>query len=132
MKLLSELPAGSLVLPNDTDPSELQLQAVQSIVLQFPKWTDGRAYSQAWLLRARHRFAGELVASGDVVVDMLPLLHRTGFTAVVLRADQSPQTAARLLHLFSSHYQADVHEALPAFARQGTPPLAPRQPHARA
>jgi uncharacterized protein (DUF934 family) len=132
MKLLTQLPAASLLLPNDADPCELHLPAVDSIALQFPKWTDGRAYSQAWLLRARQRFAGELVASGDVVVDMLPLLHRTGFTAVVLRADQSAQTAARLLNTFSGHYQADVHEALPAFARLGTPADAPRPTHAGA
>ena len=65
----------------------------------FPKWADGRAYSQARLLRARYRFAGEIRATGEVLVDMLPLLARTGFDAVALRADQSQEFAERALSL---------------------------------
>jgi uncharacterized protein (DUF934 family) len=87
------------------------------IALHFPKWTDGRAYTQARLLRTRLNFQGELRATGDVVVDMLPLLHRTGFDAVQLRADQQQATAERVLHAFEAHYQADVHEARPLHAR---------------
>ena len=41
--LLAEPPAGA---------QALDLQGVQRIDLQFPKFTDGRAYSQAVLLRA--------------------------------------------------------------------------------
>ncbi len=112
------------VITNDTDVSTLaaEVLASQSITLQFPKWTDGRAYSQARLLRNRLGFRGELRATGDVVVDMLPLLQRTGFDAVVLRADQRRSTAERVLHPFSAHYQADTHEARPVYARtQGQP-----------
>jgi uncharacterized protein (DUF934 family) len=88
------------------------------IALQFPQWTDGRAYSQARLLRARLRFAGELRAVGEVLVDMLPLLQRSGFDAAQLRADQSPASARQALHFFDAHYQGDVHDSRPVFARR--------------
>ena len=87
------------------------------IALHFPKWTDGRAYSQARVLRARLRFAGELRATGDVLVDMLPLLSRTGFDAVQLRAGESESSARRALTLVTDHYQGDVHQPRPQFAR---------------
>ncbi|MEY3253160.1 MAG: hypothetical protein RL227_2133 [Pseudomonadota bacterium] len=100
--------AGALLLPNDADVLALaeQIAAHAAVVLQFPKWTDGRAYSQAVLLRARLRFAGEIRATGEVLADMLPLLRRCGFDAVQLRADQQQATAERALGHFSTHYQS--------------------------
>ena len=47
------------------------LLTIGLVVLQFPKWVDGRAYTQARLLRARYRFRGEVRATGDVLVDSL-------------------------------------------------------------
>jgi uncharacterized protein (DUF934 family) len=112
------LPVG-LKLENDADVNEIaaDLPRLAMIALQFPKWTDGRAYSQAHLLRTRHRFAGEVRAIGDVLVDMLPLLQRTGFDAVVMRADQSRDAAERALHFFPGHYQGDTQDPLPLFAK---------------
>jgi uncharacterized protein (DUF934 family) len=115
-------PAGlqtGVLVPNDYDIELLQadLPRLALVVLQFPKWTDGRAYSQARLLRTRLRFSGEVRASGEVLVDMLPLLHRTGFDAVQLRADQSLESAERALRFFAGHYQGDVVEPRPHFAR---------------
>ena len=76
-----------VTLANTVDVQDLQadLPRLALVVLEFPKWTDGRAYTQARLLRQRLRYTGEVRATGDVVVDMLPLLHRCGFDAVVLR-----------------------------------------------
>jgi len=48
---------------------------------------------------------------------MLPLLHRTGFDAVVLRADQREDAARRALGFFPGHYQGDVHDNRPLFAQ---------------
>lgn len=87
------------------------------VVLHFPKWTDGRAYSQARLLRSRYRFGGEVRATGEVLVDMLPLLARTGFDAVVLRPDQSIDAAERALSFFPGHYQGDTNDNRPLFAK---------------
>ncbi len=93
-----------------------EVRTALRIALRFPKWTDGRAYSQARLLRSRMRFEGELVATGEVLVDMLPLLQRSGFDAVQLRADQDRAAAERALGFFSGHYQADLVSKLPYFA----------------
>jgi uncharacterized protein (DUF934 family) len=94
-------------LPNDVDPALLaeDLDRLALVELEFPKWTDGRAYSQAHLLRRRWGYRGELRAVGDVLVDMLPLLARTGFDAALLRAGQSRAAAERALGFFDLGYQ---------------------------
>ncbi len=116
------LPAG-VQLPNDVDVESLaaDLPRLGLIALQFPKWVDGRAYSQARLLRSRLRYTGELRATGEVLVDMLPLLERTGFDAVQLRADQDVEAARTALQFFAgaaAHYQGDVRAAAPLFRRR--------------
>jgi uncharacterized protein (DUF934 family) len=108
-----------LQLANDADVETLKadLPRLSLIALAFPKWTDGRAYTQARLLRARLGFQGEIRATGDVLVDMLPLLQRTGFDAVQLRADQRLEAAQRALGFFAAHYQGDVLQERPLFRR---------------
>lgn len=106
------------------DVSRLRL-----VALDFPKWTDGRAYSQARLLRSRLGYVGELRATGEVLADMLPLLERTGFDAVVLRADQRQDVAERALGYFGGNYQGDTLNPLPLFARPpGSAAAASRRP----
>lgn len=106
------LPANALLLANTDDVLARadEIRRHEAVVLQFPKWTDGRAYSQAVLLRGRVRFAGAIVASGDVVADMAPLLQRCGFDGAQLRADQRIETAQRTLGHFDSHYQRTLAE----------------------
>lgn len=103
-------------LLNDTDPRNLALDGVDRIDLQFPKFTDGRAYSQAFLLRRRLGFQGELRATGDVLVDQLQLLQRSGFDSAVLRADQNVAIAQRQLAHFDGFYQGDTVHPQPLFA----------------
>jgi uncharacterized protein (DUF934 family) len=112
------LPVG-VQLANDQDVEGLEpdLPRLALVALHFPKWVDGRAYSQARLLRSRYRYAGEVRAVGDVVADMAPLLERTGFSAVLLRADQSLEAAERALGVFPGHYQGDVRDGRPLFAK---------------
>ena len=108
------------VLANDVDVETIaaDLDRYASIALVFPKWTDGRAYSQARLLRVRYRFRGEIRATGEVLADMTPLLARCGFDAVQLRPDQAQDVAERALGFFpDGHYQGDVREPLPRFRR---------------
>ena len=120
----ADAPLG-LKLPNDTDVEDIaaDLGRFAVIALDFPKWVDGRAYSQAHLLRTRFGFEGEVRATGDVVADMLPLLQRTGFNAVQLRADQDRSVAEQALAFFpEGHYQGDVIEPRPRFARVPSAP----------
>lgn len=120
--------AVGLLLPADADVEALaaDLPRFALVALQFPKWTDGRAYSQARLLRARLRYGGEIRATGEVVADMLPLLRRTGFDSARLRPDQNPAAALRTLGAFGGHYQGDVLQPIPAFARDVARELAER------
>lgn len=112
------LPVG-LKLANTDAVEELaaDLPRFALVALHFPKWTDGRAYSQARLLRTRLRYSGEVRATGEVLVDMLPLLARTGFDAVVLRPDQDIEAAERALAFFPGHYQGDANDNRPLFAQ---------------
>ena len=114
----AEMPVGVKVA-NDTDIETVadDLARLSLIALQFPKWVDGRAYSQARLLRSRYHYKGEVRATGEVLVDMLPLLARTGFDAVALRADQSREAAERALSFFPAHYQGDTADNRPLFAK---------------
>ncbi len=114
----ADMPVG-VIFPNDADIEELvdDLPRLSMVALQFPKWTDGRAYSQARLLRARYRYTGEVRATGEALVDMVSLMQRTGFDSVALRADQSIDAAERALRMFPGYYQGDVHEHRPLFAR---------------
>jgi uncharacterized protein (DUF934 family) len=107
-----------LKVSNEYDVEDIaaELGRFALVALHFPKWVDGRAYSQARLLRSRYRFNGEVRATGDVLVDMLPLLARTGFDAVVLRSDQSLEAAQRSLEFFRGHYQGDARDNRPLFA----------------
>ena len=109
--------AAALQLPNDADIQGLSLDGVGRIDLYFPKFTDGRAFSQALLLRRRLGFKGEIRATGDVLVDQLVQMQRSGFDSAVLRADQDLVVAQRQLGRFKDFYQGDVVTSAPHFAR---------------
>jgi uncharacterized protein (DUF934 family) len=89
------------------------------IGVQFPRFTDGRGYSTAVLLRTRHGWRGELRALGDVLQDQLYALRRVGFDSFALRAGRDPQAALRGFTPFSDAYQGSVDQPLPAFRRSG-------------
>lgn len=104
-------------LTNDADPRTLTLIGVDRIDLNFPKFTDGRAFSQAFLLRRRLGFKGEIRATGEVLADQLLQMARTGFTVAVLRADQDPAVAQRQLERFGVFYQGDAVQVKPHFLK---------------
>ena len=110
-----------LELTNDADPRTLALGGVDRIDLKFPKFTDGRAYSQAYLLRRRLGVKGELRATGDVLVDQLQQMQRSGFDTAVLRADQSLAHAERQLTRFAKFYQGDAIHPQALFSQKQTP-----------
>jgi len=106
-------------LANDADPQQLVLEGVDRIDLNFPKFTDGRAFSQAFLLRRRLGFTGEIRATGDVLVDQLAQMERSGFDVAVLRADQDMAIAQRVLAAYPGYgvgkYQGDAVDIQPHF-----------------
>ena len=102
-------------IANDADPRTISLEGVDRIDLTFPKFTDGRAFSQAFLLRRRLGFKGEIRATGDVLIDQLVQMQRSGFDAAVLRADQNPDYAQRQFDRYPSLYQGDAFPTEPKF-----------------
>jgi uncharacterized protein (DUF934 family) len=103
-------------LANDADPRSVCLDGLARIDLNFPKFTDGRAYSQAFMLR-RLGFKGELRATGDVLIDQLVQMQRSGFDVAVLRADQNLDFAQRQFDRFTGFYQGDAVVTKPHFAK---------------
>jgi uncharacterized protein (DUF934 family) len=110
----------ALKIANDVAPESLvdAIAATQVVELHFPKFTDGRAFSQAVLLRRRLGFKGEICATGDVLIDQLLQMQRTGFSSAVLREDQDLAHGEKLLALYAGFYQGDAQQAAPRFAAQ--------------
>lgn len=106
-----------LVLANDADALQAPLEGVDRIELQFPRFSDGRAFSQAYLLRRRRGFAGDIRATGDVGIDQLVLMHRSGFSSAVLKENHDPADAERQFTRYAAFYQADAVVRRPLFAR---------------
>ena len=105
-------------LANDADPRLLDLAGVTRIDLHFPKFTDGRAYSQAYLLRRRLGYTGEIRATGDVLIDQLVQMQRSGFTVAVLKEGVDASAAQRQFDRFHGFYQGDAIHPEPHFVAE--------------
>ncbi|MCJ8286126.1 DUF934 domain-containing protein [Halomonas sp.] len=108
-------------LPSDTQLDGDTVAALRDaplIAIDFPKFTDGRGYSLARVLRERHGFKGEIRAVGDVLIDQLSYMARCGFDAFSLREDQVVEDALASLTVFSRHYQVSVDNPEPMFLRR--------------
>jgi uncharacterized protein (DUF934 family) len=105
----------ALVIPNTEDVRPLReaATAFDAVILEFPDFKDGRAYSQARLLRERLGYRGDIVARGDVLPDQALFMARAGFTALeILDRDPAPYEAA--LRAYSVFYQPAADAASPA------------------
>ncbi len=85
------------------------------IALDFPKFADGRSYSNARLLRDRYGYQGELRAMGDVLQDQLFYMHRCGFNAFQLREDKDINAAMKAFNDFTVKYQTAADGAQPVY-----------------
>ncbi|RDE50911.1 MAG: DUF934 domain-containing protein [Candidatus Accumulibacter meliphilus] len=94
------------------------LERLPVIGVNFPKFTDGRSYSSARLLRERYTYRGEIRALGDVQQDQLFFMRRCGIDAYALRADKDIEKALAGLAVFSDTYQAAVDQPQPLFRRR--------------
>lgn len=108
--------------PGDTEPEELArlLDGVELVVVELPKFTDGRAYTLARLLRTRFGFAGELRATGDVLRDQLFYLARCGFTSFELAPGRDVADALRAFEDFSVTYQPAADHDEPIWRRRAS------------
>lgn len=87
------------------------------VALEFPKFTDGRAYSYARLLRERYRFTGEVRAVGHVLRDQIAFLLRCGFDALELDA-RAAKGWEKATTAFSAWYQPAADDTAPIPARR--------------
>ena len=110
-------------LAGTEDPAALadDLLRLQLIAVDFPKFADGRGYSIATLLRARHGYGGELRAVGEVLRDQFFFLTRCGFDALQPAAGRyTPEQlkiALESFRDFAEPYQGSVDRAEPLFRR---------------
>ena len=112
-------PIGIWLEPAD-DPAALRddLDRLALVAVHFPKFTDGRGYSIATLLRKRLGWRGELRAFGDVGRDQLFYLRRCGFDAFKLAAHRDPHAALASLEPFTVRYQGAVDDPVPLFRKR--------------
>ncbi|MEM6296549.1 MAG: DUF934 domain-containing protein [Myxococcota bacterium] len=97
------------------------LEGLALVAVAFPKFTDGRGYSSARLLRDRLGYTGELRAIGDVLPDQVFYMRRVGFDAFDLAEGKSVETALAQLKTFSVTYQAGADDERPLFRRVQRP-----------
>jgi uncharacterized protein (DUF934 family) len=114
--------------PNSRRVAELapHLDRLALVALEFPKFRDGRAYSQARLLREHYGFRGELRATGDVLRDQFIFLVRAGFDAFEVKKDADVAAFSSEIARHTVFYQPTGDGRLPvAQARHGRPASAP-------
>lgn len=111
--LASNAAVGILLEPADAlDDLAADLDRIPVVALRFPKFNDGRAFSQSRLLRERHGYRGEIRATGDVLIDLVPFMMRVGVTAFVVANEPTRAAlAAGRLPLVPYFYQPAADEA---------------------
>jgi len=96
-----------VIWPNNRDVDDLvpYLDRLAVVGLMFPTFRDGRAYSQARLLRERHGFKGELRATGQVLRDQFMFMLRAGFDAFEVKKEADAEAFANTAKRYSVFYQ---------------------------
>ncbi len=85
------------------------LQHIHLLELEFADFADGRLFSQAWLLRSRYHYQGEIRASGHYLTDQIFYLSRVGVNAFQPTKAEQLQTILANLHDFSVTYQPSIN-----------------------
>jgi uncharacterized protein (DUF934 family) len=104
--VLRQAPTG-VIWPNDRRVTELApyLDWLALVALVFPTFKDGRAYSQARVIRERHAFRGELRATGQVLRDQALFLQRAGFDTYEVTKEKDAAAFAEAVQRYSVFYQ---------------------------
>ena len=105
-------------LRNDQSPEDLgeDLYRFGIVALEFPAFKDGRAYTQARLLRERYRFEGEVRAFGDVLRDQLLFMQRCGIDAFEIRKQADAEAFKAAVNEISVVYQPAADDRRPVTA----------------
>ncbi|MFN5759095.1 MAG: DUF934 domain-containing protein [Sphingomonadaceae bacterium] len=113
---LSQSNATAVRLEPDEDARRLipHLDRLALVEVAFPKFRDGRGYSSARILREAG-YTGELRAAGDVLVDQIAFLRRSGFDSFLPDAPLDPEVVDASLNRYGHAYQAAADAAVPVW-----------------
>jgi uncharacterized protein (DUF934 family) len=105
--LLARTAKLGVIWPNNRDVDDLVpfLDRLAVVALVFPTFRDGRAYSQARLLRERYGYDGELRATGQVLRDQFVFMLRAGFDALEAKKQSDADAFALTAKRYSVFYQ---------------------------
>jgi uncharacterized protein (DUF934 family) len=109
-----------VIWPNNRAVDDLvpHLDRLAAVALVFPSFRDGRAYSQARLLRERHGYDGELRAAGQVLRDQFVFMSRAGFDTFEVKKDADADAFAETMKRYSVFYQPTGDGRVAAFNRR--------------
>ena len=109
-----------VVWPNNCDLDRLvpYLSRLGAVALVFPTFRDGRAYSQARLLRERYAYRGELRATGQVLRDQFVFMLRAGFDSFDVEKQSDAQSFAQAVKRYSVFYQPTGDDRVTALHRR--------------
>jgi uncharacterized protein (DUF934 family) len=109
-----------VIWPNNRSVDDLvpRLDRLAAVALMFPTFRDGRAYSQARLLRERYGYGGELRATGQVLRDQFVFMLRAGFDALEARKQSDAEAFAVTAKRYSVFYQPTGDGRLTALHRR--------------
>jgi len=118
--LLTKAEKFGVIWPNDRDVGDLVpfLNRLSAVALVFPTFRDGRAYSQARLLRERYRYEGELRATGQVLRDQFVFMLRAGFDALDAKKQSDADAFTATAKRYSVFYQPTGDGRLTALHRR--------------
>lgn len=88
------------------------LDRVRLVEIDFPKFRDGRGFSSARILREAG-YAGEIKATGDVLLDLIWFMRRCGFDSFAPDAPIDPAEAQAVLSRYPHVYQHAADELVP-------------------
>jgi len=109
-----------LTTEEEVEALAYDLPRISVVALKFPKFLDGRHYSNARILRERFKFARELRACGDVLREQAGLMLRCGFDAFEPADGSTPEQWERATLRYRHVYQRGVDERVPAFVERGS------------
>lgn len=106
-------------IPNTLDVNDLgdEWLILSIAVLDFPEFADGRALSQARVLRDQLGFTGEIRATGDVQRDQMYHMSRSGVNAFAVKDGRDIEAAVQSLRDFTLAYQGAADNPTPGFRR---------------
>ena len=104
-----------VIVPQGLDPEKLApyLDRLALVVVQFPKFRDGRGFTTTRILRERYGYMGEIRAVGHILPDQYQLLRRIGVTSVEVPEGADPKRWQEAMSLYHIAYQASRGEDTP-------------------